>query len=133
MRYEKKNAGVRLFTDITVFLLGGIGYGFLEILWRGYTHWSMLLTGGVCLGTIYRFYQKNRGLPIGIFCLFCGMIITGFELLAGILVNVIGRMEVWDYSNYRLNLFGQICLPYSLLWMPVGLGGCALYRLLDKK
>ena len=32
-----------------VFSLGGLGYGGIEILWRGATHWSMLLTGGVCL------------------------------------------------------------------------------------
>ena len=30
-----------------LFFLGGIGYAGLEILWRGYTHWTMALTGGV--------------------------------------------------------------------------------------
>ena len=27
--------------------VGGISYGLLELLWRGRTHWTMLL-GGVC-------------------------------------------------------------------------------------
>ena len=31
-----------------VFAAGGLGYGGLELLWRGRTHWSMLLCGGVC-------------------------------------------------------------------------------------
>ena len=31
-----------------VFTAGGLGYGGLELLWRGRTHWSMLLCGGVC-------------------------------------------------------------------------------------
>ena len=121
MRYTKENAGVMLLKQIAVFVFGGVGYGGLEILWRGYTHWSMLLTGGVCLTAIYRFYQKYKDLPIGIFCLLCGIIITLFELLAGILVNVIGRMDVWDYSKYRFHLLGQICLPYSILWCLLGI------------
>ena len=57
--------------------------------------------------------------------------ITAVELGVGLLLN--RQYAIWDYRNVPLNFMGQICLPYSLLWMPVGLGGCALYRLLDKK
>ena len=58
-------------------------------------------------------------------------IITAVELGAGLLLN--RRYGIWDYRDMPLNFRGQICLPYSLLWLPVGLGGCSLYRLLDKK
>ena len=33
---------------IVLFSIGAMGYGLIEILWRGYTHWSMLTAGGIC-------------------------------------------------------------------------------------
>ena len=115
------NPGVGLLEYGTVFALGGFGYGLLEILWRGYTHWSMIVTGACCLGSIYRWHKSHQAAAWMPFCLFCGAVITAFELLAGILVNVIGKMNVWDYSGFRIHLFGQICLPYSILWCFLGL------------
>ena len=58
-------------------------------------------------------------------------IITAVELAAGLLVN--RKYAIWDYRDTPLNFMGQICLPYSLLWMPVGLAGSEIYRLLDRK
>ena len=58
-------------------------------------------------------------------------IITGVEFLAGLLVN--RNYTVWDYRNMPLNIKGQICLPFSLLWVPIGFGAILLYDVLDKK
>ena len=58
-------------------------------------------------------------------------VITAVELGVGLLLN--RHYRIWDYRNSPLNFMGQICLPYSLLWMPVGLAGAECYRLLDKK
>ena len=33
--------------NILIFSIGACGYGLIEILWRGYTHWSMLGAGGL--------------------------------------------------------------------------------------
>ena len=33
-------------------------------------------------------------------------------------------LHIWDYSTMPLNIFGQICLPFSLAWM--GLSGVAI-------
>ena len=43
-----------------VFAAGGLGYGGLELLWRGRTHWSMLLCGGVCAVLIYLIAGRER-------------------------------------------------------------------------
>lgn len=32
-----------------LFLLGGSGYLAIELAWRGTSHWTMFLAGGVCL------------------------------------------------------------------------------------
>ena len=58
------------------------------------------------------------------------LLITLLELGCGLLVN--RSYRVWDYRNMPLNFLGQICLGYSLLWIPVGMGGIVLYRLLER-
>ena len=57
-------------------------------------------------------------------------VITGVELLTGLIAN--RNFNVWDYRRMPVNFMGQICLSYSLLWIPVGLGGMFLYKQLDK-
>jgi uncharacterized membrane protein len=44
-------------------------------------------------------------------------IITGAELVTGIIVNIWLGLNVWDYSAIPTNIMGQICLPFSLLWV----------------
>ena len=55
-----------------------------------------------------------------------GGIITVLELATGLFVNVWMGWNVWDYSNMPLNLWGQICLPYSLLWTVISLAAVFL-------
>lgn len=45
------------------------------------------------------------------------VIITELEFFTGCIVNIILGYNVWDYSDMPLNLMGQICLSYSVLWM----------------
>ena len=51
------------------------------------------------------------------------------ELGCGLLVN--RDYGVWDYRHLPLNFQGQICLPYTLLWIPVSLAAILLYDWLD--
>ena len=46
-----------------------------------------------------------------------GALITTVELLAGLLLNVRLGLNIWDYSSIPCNFMGQICLPFSLLWV----------------
>ena len=39
------------------------------------------------------------------------------DLAAGILLNRWLGLGIWDYSNMPFNLWGQICLPFSVLWV----------------
>ena len=110
-----------------LFCAGGLGYLGLELLWRGWTHRTMFFAGGTCfllLGTLKR-------QPPWLKAVAGAGIITAVELAAGLLVN--RQFAVWDYRNAPFNFLGQICLPYCLLWIPVGLAGAEIYRLLDKK
>lgn len=99
-----------------IMLCGGAGYSLLEILWRGYTHWTMTLTGGAALLCIYAmldFFSQGTLLQK---CLLGSVMITTLELMVGTLVNLYFEWHVWDYSTMPWNFFGQICLQYTAYW-----------------
>ena len=112
---------------ILYFLLGGIGYVMIEFLWRGRSHFSMFLVGGTC----FLLLGKLRRLPLLLRGIAGAGVITTVELLAGLLFN--RDYHVWDYRQLPANFKGQICLTYSLLWIPLSLGAMALYGFWDKK
>ncbi len=102
--------------NIALFLGGGILYSLLEIVLRGYTHWSMTLTGGACLLIMYRRYTSRPDDSLLFKCFYGMCVITAFEFAVGCLVNLVMGWEVWDYSHMYLNLLGQICPSYSAGW-----------------
>lgn len=98
-----------------VFLLGGLAYGTIEVIFRGFTHWSMLITGGICLCGIY-LIETRLYLPLWVKAGLGCILITSAEFAVGILVNRILHWNVWDYSGMRLNVLGQICPLFSFFW-----------------
>lgn len=101
--------------NLIVFLTGGVIYSLIEILFRGFTHWTMTLTGGLCLLILFTvFSEKKMSLPAK--CLFGAFVITSLEFAVGCIVNIILGWDVWDYSHCPYNLWGQICLPFSAAW-----------------
>ena len=62
----------------------------------------------------------------------CMIIITVFEFLTGIIVNVKLGWHIWDYSGMPLHVMGQICVPYMFLWY--GISGIAIWinKMCDK-
>lgn len=103
--------------SMAVFVIGGLLYGFIEILWRGYTHWTMLITGGICFALLYSLYTRHAELNLPLKCLLGACIITLVEFCAGCIVNLWLNMHVWDYSALPFNLYGQICLTFSCMWL----------------
>lgn len=117
---------VKFWKNILLFLVGGLGYVGLECLWRGWSHGSMFLAGGSCFLLLGKLDRTQPRLPWPVRALMGGLIITSVELLAGLLFN--RSYRVWDYRQVPMNFYGQICLPFSLLWLPISLGAMALYR-----
>lgn len=116
----------------TLFMyLGGMIYAGLELLWRGRTHSSMFLLGGLCFVLIGGLGRVNPALPIPLRALVAAGIVTILELGCGLLVN--REYAVWDYRNLPMNFHGQICLPFTLLWIPISLAAIWLYDIVDRK
>ena len=106
----------KLKENLTLYTIGSVGYSLIEILWRGFTHWTMGVTGGVCFLCLYRTNIKMSKKPLWKRCLAGSTIVTGIEFAVGWVVNLKLKWNVWDYSGMHFNLGGQICLLYSVLW-----------------
>ena len=110
------------------FALGGGVYVGLELLWRRRSHVSMFAAGGICFLLLGKIRQLS--LPPMAKPLVGAAAITGVELGTGLLVN--RDHHVWDYRSVPGNFKGQICLPFSLLWIPVSALGMRIHDLLEK-
>ena len=104
------------FRYVFVFLLGAVIYNLVEVIFRGYTHWSMSVAGGSVLLIFYLLSDWLAALHPVIGGMIGALVITCIELIAGVIFNILLRQDVWDYSNMPLNFLGQICLPFSAVW-----------------
>lgn len=108
---------------LILFSVGGSIYYLIEFLYKtaishgGITHWSMFLLGGLCfllIGAI------NEFIPWKMSLIWQGVIgagiITSLEFIFGVILNIILKLGVWDYSGLPLNILGQVCLPFSIAW-----------------
>ena len=114
----KRQVTNNLFEFMLLFNLGGFIYYMIEILTRGYSHWTMFLLGGLCfliVGAINNFLPWEMYFEVQ--SILGAGIITVLEFITGIIVNIILGWNVWDYSDRPFNLLGQICLPFSLIWI----------------
>ena len=107
-----------------IWALGGTCYYFLEIALRGYSHWSMFVLGGavLCFATFQGvlmqwseplWMQAGRGV----------VLVTALEFITGLIVNKWLNLGIWDYSDQPFQLWGQICLPFAILFCGRGLSG----------
>lgn len=108
-------------------IIGGEIYCSLEVLYRGYSHWSMFVLGGVCfiaLGLINEIFDWET--PLLVQMLIGSGIITALEFITGCIVNIGLGWNVWDYSEKLFNIAGQISLGSSAVWFLLSAVGIIL-------
>ena len=98
------------------FVFGGAAYVLIELLYRGRSHISMAFAGGIYFLLLHLLFTYRPKMGLIEKCAAGFIIITAVEFLFGLAVNIALKLKVWDYSNQRFNLFGQVCLKYSLCW-----------------
>ncbi len=116
-----------------LFLIGGVGYGIIEIVWRRRTHWTMILAGGVCAVLMSEIANRKQEQSLLVKAGMCSAMITAVEFVFGLVFNKLFRMNVWDYSRMPLNFCGQICPLYSLLWMGLSVIMLPIIRLIHRR
>ena len=65
---------------------------------------------------LYILHFKNFSMKLWKKCCFGTVMITAVEFVIGPFVNRLFHLNVWDYSEKRGNVLGQICLKYCCLW-----------------
>lgn len=121
---------LRIYTIL--FIFGGGAYCATELFWRGRTHWSMALCGGLCFCYIYLINSKLRKVNLIKQAAICSGFITIAELIFGFFVNILFNVNVWDYSKVYGNFMGQICIPFSFVWFLISFPCLYFCRLLKK-
>ena len=116
-----------------VYLFGGIMYGHMEVIWRRHTHWTMTLTGGTALLILYIINIKMSNCNIFLKCLIGASAITLLEFTVGVIINIILKWNVWDYSNRPLNILGQVCPLFFFFWYLLCFPGFTICRLVKKE
>ncbi|EFB76764.1 putative ABC transporter permease [Subdoligranulum variabile] len=96
---------------------GGSTYCALEVIWRGYSHWTMLVLAAVVfivIGAMNEVWSWQTSLALQVVT--GTALATALEFITGCIVNLWLGWDVWDYSDMSGNLMGQICPQYTLLW-----------------
>ena len=89
-------------------------YAALELAWRGTTHWTMFMTGGVCLCLLQAL--ADRPLPLGLAAAVGAAGVSGLELAVGAVCRRVLHTAVWDYADEWGNLAGLVCPKYTAYW-----------------
>lgn len=97
--------------------IGGAIYYSFEIIFRGFSHWSMFVLGGICFVFFYiqgkMVHWQDSLVRQTLRCL---VFVISSEFITGIIVNKWLGLNVWDYSKLPFQLFGQICLPFAVIF-----------------
>jgi len=114
-----------------LFTIGGGAYTSLELLFRRRSHISMFVLGGGCFLAIGRLWRSKPRMGLLLKMLLGSAICTAGELVTGLAVN--RDYAIWDYRRLPGNFLGQICLPFSLLWMALTPAAGVVYRWCNHK
>lgn len=102
---------------------GGTVYFLMEVGYKSITghperiSWTMLVLAILLSVPLERFgAELPWSMPLMLQAAICTVAITATELVAGLILNTWLGLGVWDYSHLPLNLWGQICAQYALLW-----------------
>ena len=129
----KKCSKKRLATEyLLLFTVGGILYPLMESVYRGYSHWSMALAGGICLCAVHLINTALGSSPLLIKCAASAVFSTETEFLLGCILNIALKMDIWDYSELKFNVLGQICPQFTFIWFMISVPALFISRMISQ-
>ncbi len=120
---------MKIWKNSVLFYTGGASYLTLELLFRGRSHGSMFMAGGLCFLLIGHLNHVKPRLSLPFRAVTGALIVTMVEFAAGLLVN--REYAVWDYRDQPMNVMGQICPVFTALWVPLSLVAIFLYQQME--
>lgn len=109
--------------SMLLWVWGGTVYFLLEVGYKSLTghperiSWTMLVLAVFLTIPVERCgAELPWECPLWTQALACASLVTAVELVVGLLLNMAFGLNVWDYSDLPLNLWGQICPQYAAVW-----------------
>ena len=124
MKYIKKYS--------LLFILGAVGYAAIEVIFRGRTHWSMMIAGGLCLILFSMVSELLSGRSILLKAALCAVGVTAIEFIFGVIFNIWLGMGVWDYSDRSFNILGQVCPAFTIIWAGIAIAFLPLADIINR-
>lgn len=111
---------------MALLIIGGAIYYLIEVVARGFSHWTMFFVGGICFIIIGLINEITPKMTIVKQMVLSALIITSIELFSGCILNIWLGLNIWDYSDQPYNLFGQISLKHTFYWFILSFVGIVL-------
>ena len=108
---------------LMLFCYGGCLYTIVELLFRGNSHWTMFILGGLCFLLVGGIDEVFGNMPLIAQMGISAVIITVLEFICGCIVNLWLDMDVWNYTRLPFNILGQVCLIFTVAWFFLALVG----------
>ena len=111
----------KIIGKLGLFLSCGFIYCMIEILFRGWSHWSMFVSAGFlgvfCVDSVNNVLSFDCDYIVQI--LISTILCTIGEGISGIILNVWLQLNVWDYSKMAFGtfFFGQCNVLFCFAWM----------------
>jgi len=106
---------MKLLKSLILFLIGGLIYVFIEVLYDGSSDFTMFCCGGlslIAIGLLNEIFTYQ--IPLLLQMLIGAIFITLLELGVGLIFN--SDYSIWYYSDKFINYKHQICLEFSCIW-----------------
>lgn len=111
---------------LILLVVGGAAYYGIEIVARGFSHWTMFFVGGICFVLVGIINEATPKIPLLQQMILSAAIITAIEFVSGCILNIWLGLNIWDYSDEVGNVLGQICPSHTLYWFLLSLVGIVL-------
>lgn len=116
----------RILKYIALLMIGGAIYYLIEIVARGFSHWTMFFVGGICFILVGLINEITPKMSLVKQMALSALIITSIEFFSGCILNLWLGLNIWDYSDQPLNFMGQISAKHTLYWFLLSLVGIVL-------
>lgn len=119
----------RLIPYTIIFIVSGLIYTMLELLWRGHTHWTMFVCAGLCGLAMANINNNwlNFETDFRIQVIASALVCTIMEFIFGIIFN--GNFTIWDYRGLwgTIHWLGdQVNILFFGIWLLISIFGLPL-------
>lgn len=111
----------------------GTLYFFIEVIWKTsqgrpeMISWTMLLLAIVLAIPLERFGSELPWeMPLLCQATVCAVAISAVEFIAGLVLNIWLGLGIWDYSTMPMNIMGQVCPQFMVLWLFLSIVGIVM-------